>query len=404
VSKTSILAVEGLSKKYSHRLQRAVAYGAADILREFVPGSPGSPGIRPGEFWAIDELTFSLAPGEALAVVGPNGAGKSTLLKVIYGLLKPDRGQVTIRGRLEAMIELGANLAGVLSGRENILLGASLHGLTGRSARALVEDVIAFAELDEFIDDPVQHYSSGMRAKLSYALSACLRPEILLVDEVLAVGDVAFQRKCLNHMRGYLADGGSLLLVSHNIYQVQVVCERAILLDHGRLAFDGPVVETVGRMFGAGSDGEIHRHKRTADEPAVIEEIIAETPGGGSPRTGAPLRLTLRCQIAERLEALWGFTIWTGDQWVCITGEVSPTPLMLEPGSVSLSCVIPELPLVGGRYLLRAALIEAATGQPIALLGWRDAPVAFEVAATPTHEINNKIATNQLVLVKVDWS
>ena len=189
----AILSVAHVSKKYAQQLRRSLWYGARDIARELVPfGSNESP-LRPGEFWALDDVSFELERGSSLAVVGGNGAGKSTLLKILYGLLKPDRGEVRVRGRMEALLELGTGFNPLLSGRENVGVGAALHGFDGRQTSALLERVIDFAELGEFIDAPLQAYSTGMKTRLAYALSANLEPDVLLVDEVLAVGDVAFQ-------------------------------------------------------------------------------------------------------------------------------------------------------------------------------------------------------------------
>src|SRR5688572_9077508 len=208
-----VLTVSDLSKRYSQSLRRSLAYAVRDFGRELWPWASGEPRLRKGEFWALDGISFSLGRGEAMGIVGHNGAGKSTLLKALYGLIKPDRGEIRIRGRTEALIELGTGFNGLLSGRENVMVGAVLHGFDSGRARRLVDQVVDFAELAEFIDAPVQSYSSGMRARLAYALASQLEPDLLLVDEVLAVGDVTFQRKCFNHMRAYLDNGGALLFV-----------------------------------------------------------------------------------------------------------------------------------------------------------------------------------------------
>ena len=242
-----MISVSHLSKKYCHELRRGLWYGVRDIAREIIPRR-GEAGLRPGEFWALDDVSFEVRRGESLAITGANGAGKSTLLKILYGILKPDRGEVRVSGRVEALIELGAGFNPVLTGRENVRVGAALHGLNARETAALMERVLDFSELGAFVDDPVQSYSSGMKARLAYALAANLDPDVLLVDEVLAVGDFAFQRKCVRHMQSYLAGGGALLFVSHNMYQMQAICERGFLLDHGRLTFEGSAVEMLNRL------------------------------------------------------------------------------------------------------------------------------------------------------------
>lgn len=214
------LSVSNLSKKYCGDLKKALFYGLGDIAGEMSGRQWWAGRLRPGEFWALDDISFDVRRGEAVAVIGRNGAGKSTLLRVIYGLLKPDMGQVRIAGRSEAIIELGTGFNPLLTGRENIEVGASLHGLDPDATGRLLEAVIDFAELAEFIDAPLLSYSSGMKARLAYSLAAHLGPDLLLVDEALAVGDLAFQHKCIRHMRQFVQGGGSLLLVSHNVQQI----------------------------------------------------------------------------------------------------------------------------------------------------------------------------------------
>jgi len=400
----TVLSVSRLSKKYALQLRRALWYGMRDIARELLPGG-GTGGLRPGEFWAIDDVSFELARGESLAIVGRNGAGKSTLLKVLYGLLKPDRGEVRLRGRAEAMIELGTGLNPLLTGRENIRVGAALHGLAPRATAELLDAVIDFTELGEFIDAPVQSWSAGMKARLSYALAAHLDPDVLLVDEVLAVGDFAFQRKCVTHMRAFLDRGGSLLLVSHNTHQIQSVCERGLLLDRGRLIFQGTAVETLNVMFEQRpADNTARPAAAPAIGPITIEELLAEPLQGDAVRTGEAVRIRLRYVAGERADVLWGFSIWMGDQWVCVAGEYDAERRTLDAGEGELTCVIPRLPLVGGRYALRAGILDFDTRLPLALVGWHDTPSVLDVRSSASVLSNTQMAANQMITMDVDWS
>lgn len=402
----TVLSVSHVSKKYAQQLRRALWYGVRDIAGELLARRtrPDAHPLRAGEFWALDDISFELGPGESLAIVGNNGAGKSTLLRVLYGLLKPDRGEVRLQGRAEALIELGTGFHPLLTGRENIRLGAALYGLTPRQAAELYEKVVDFAELGDFLDAPVQSYSSGMRARLGYAIAAHLEPDVLMVDEVLAVGDLAFQRKCATHMRGYLARGGSLLLVSHNTYQIQAVCERGILLDRGRLTFTGTAVETLNAMFEQrlAADGP-----RLATAPAigpmVIEDLVAEPVRGDAIRTDEPVRITMRYYAETLLDVLWGFSIWTADGWICVAGEYDTMKRTITPGQGQFTCMIPRIPLVGGRYSLRAGVLDCETRQPIALLGHQDAGVVFDVRSNASALSNTKMMLNQLVTIDVDW-
>ena len=407
-----VLSVRDLSKKYASSLRRALWYGVKDIARELVPVPEGDRGLRPGERWALDGVSFDVERGSALAIVGANGAGKSTLLKVLYGLLKPDRGEVRLHGRVEGLIELGTGFNPLLTGRENALVAAALNGIGGSDATALLEAVIDFAELGDAIDVPVQSYSSGMKARLSYAVAASMAADILLVDEVLAVGDLAFQRKCAAHMRRYLDRGGSLLLVSHNTYQVQSLCDRGLLLDQGQVIFRGSAVETLNAMFERRFVQEGRTGRPTAASPIgpiTIEELRAEPVDGDAIRTGDPVRIHMRYNAQVEAHVYWGFSIWTADQWVCVAGDYHLHGRTLPIGDGVLSCVLPAFPLVGGRYMLRGGICDAESFQPLALYGWADVAAPLDVRAPidlPEEDAllsNALISLSQLVTIDVVW-
>jgi ABC-type polysaccharide/polyol phosphate transport system ATPase subunit len=398
-----VLSVAGVSKKFAADLKRSLGYGLRDIARE-IAGAPRAPGLRPGEFWALEDISFEVAPGESLAVVGHNGAGKSTLLKILYGLLKPDAGEVRVRGRAQAIIELGTGFNGLLTGRENVEVGAALHGLGAAEAKRLLDQVVDFAELETFIDSPVQSYSSGMKARLSYALSAHLEPDLLLVDEVLAVGDTAFQRKCVNHMRRYLDGGGALLLVSHNTYQIQTLCNRGLLLDRGRVVYEGTAVDTLSQSF------ERRQNERpgtaralTSAGPVRILGVETSGPDGGAVHSGEAMRVRVLYHADEPIEVIWGFSVWSQDQWICIGGGNDLARHSLAPGEGVLSCTVPRLPLVGGRYAVRTGLLDADSGHALATQGVYDAGQPLVVREAPSAHTNFKMATNQLVNFDIEW-
>ena len=395
-----VLAVRGLSKKYCSSA-RAARYALRDIAGELLPSRRPAT-LRAGEFWALHDVSFDLDPGEAMAVLGRNGTGKTTLLKLAYGLLKPDEGEIRVGGSVEALIELRAGVNPALTGRENIGLGAALSGLDSGAARTLAEQAEAFAGLDGFMDTPVQSYSSGMRARLAFAIVVGLKPDLLLVDEALAVGDVNFQRKCMTALRAYLADGGSLLFVTHNIYQAQAICQRAMLLDYGRLAYAGTALEATARMLAPRNGDSDPQLPADTGGPLTIEALHAEPVAGGSIRTGEAVRLTIDYRARERVDAIWGFTIWTGDQWVCITGDSSFERVPIVPGSGRLSCVIPRLPLVPGRYLVRFSINEHES--LVALTDWNAGTLPLEVGAAPNLMTNAQAQLGQLMQIDVDWA
>lgn len=201
---------------------------------------------RSGEdFWAVRDLNLTIQPGESVAVVGGNGAGKSTLLGLIAGTLSPTRGRISVVGRVGALLELGAGFHPDLTGRENVYLNASLLGLQREEAEAQFEPIVAYSELRDFIDVPLRNYSSGMQVRLGFSVAIHIQPDILIMDEVLAVGDQSFQNKCMRSIREFQAAGRTILFVSHSAQQVAELCRRVVWLDHGRLRMQGPAEEVL---------------------------------------------------------------------------------------------------------------------------------------------------------------
>lgn len=229
-----IIDVRALSKKYSRNAHAHLGYGLTDLFDELF-GRQRSLQLRKDEFWAIRDVSFTLEPGDTFGLVGRNGAGKSTLLKAMHGLTKPDAGEVRVHGRVQALINLQAGFNPNLSGRDNVLNATSLAGLRRKQGLDIMDEVIDFAELEQFIDSPVRTYSSGMKARLGFGVAVHMRPQVLLIDEVLAVGDFAFQNKCYTRMQQMKKTGVTIVLVSHSHAKILQLCERAIWLDHGEV-------------------------------------------------------------------------------------------------------------------------------------------------------------------------
>ena len=227
-----LIKVEGLSKKFCKDLKTSLWYGVKDLVSN-IQGNKNERELRDKEFWAVKDVNFELRRGECLGLIGHNGAGKSTLLKILNGLINPDSGKVTIKGRVGALIELGAGFNPILSGRENIYNNGAVLGFTKKEIEGKVEDIIDFSEIREFIDMPVQNYSSGMKVRLGFAVAAQMEPDVLIIDEVLAVGDVGFRIKCLNKISEML-NSCAIILVSHSMPQIARICTNGLLLDKGR--------------------------------------------------------------------------------------------------------------------------------------------------------------------------
>lgn len=232
-----LVKVRNVSKKFCRNLKHSLWYGMKDLTSELMGRMNAQRDLRNEEFWAVKDVSFDLKRGECLGLIGRNGAGKSTILKMLGGLIKPDTGEITCRGGVGALIELGAGFNPVLTGRENIYINASVLGMAKSEIDERLQSIIDFAEVGDFIDAPVQSYSSGMKVRLGFAVASQMAPDILLIDEVLAVGDTGFRYKCQNCIKDLLGNTG-VIFVSHTMPQVASICDRVLLLDHGEVKMD----------------------------------------------------------------------------------------------------------------------------------------------------------------------
>jgi homopolymeric O-antigen transport system ATP-binding protein len=255
MSSEPVIDAQSVGKRY--RLGRRESYGA---LRDVLAGAMTAPvrllrrghGEPAPELAALDDVSFSVARGEVLGLIGANGAGKSTLLKVLSRITEPTEGRVVIRGRVGSLLEVGTGFHPELTGRENIFLNGTILGMRKAEIDRRFDEIVEFSGVSRFLDTPVKRYSSGMQVRLAFAVAAHLEPEILLVDEVLAVGDAEFQQRCLGRMREVTQEGRTVVFVSHNLSAIRSLCDRALVLEKGRLVFDGATDEAVHRYLGQG--------------------------------------------------------------------------------------------------------------------------------------------------------
>jgi lipopolysaccharide transport system ATP-binding protein len=304
------IRIEHLGKCY--RVNHATQRGGYKTLRESLTGLATAPlqrwrqGGSCGDtepFWALKDVSFDVQPGEVVGIIGRNGAGKSTLLKILSRITKPSTGRVTLNGRVASLLEVGTGFHPELTGRENIYLNGSILGMKRGEIQRKFDEIVAFAEVEKFLDTPVKRYSSGMYVRLAFAVAAHLEPEILIVDEVLAVGDAEFQRKCLGKMKDISRGGRTVLFVSHNMSAVEAMCNRVSLLHQGKTLFDGPSrsgVQTYLTSRPCGHKDGVFR--RTAAEIASFNTCIVEAMVlsdqdfcGGGYQTGTPLEFVIRC-------------------------------------------------------------------------------------------------------------
>jgi lipopolysaccharide transport system ATP-binding protein len=250
---TAAIRVEQLGKRYriGHAREESVRDALAHAARAPLRLLRRQRRDDGDTVWAVRDLNFEVARGEAVGIIGRNGAGKSTLLKLLSRITRPTTGRAMWRGRLTSLLEVGTGFHPDLTGRENVFLNASILGMSRATIRQKLDDIVAFAEIEKFLDTPVRHYSSGMYMRLAFAVAAHLEPEILVLDEVLAVGDAAFQEKCRSFIERILHGGSTLLLVSHNLHAIGTLCSRALYLDRGMLRRDGPVEEVIGAYLEA---------------------------------------------------------------------------------------------------------------------------------------------------------
>jgi lipopolysaccharide transport system ATP-binding protein len=249
----TLVNVENVSKKFCRSLKRSLWYGVRDIgveLLGYNQSQNGLPSLRRDEFWAVQNIAFELKRGDCLGLIGRNGAGKSTLLKMLNGLIKPDSGRIEMRGRIGALIELGTGFNPILTGRENIYVNGSVLGFTKKETDRKFEAIVEFAEIGDFIDMPVKNYSSGMKVRLGFAVAAQMEPDILLIDEVLAVGDLGFKAKCYNAIHE-ITKNAAVIFVSHSMPQIAKVCNMGLIMDFGKVGlFSRNTAEVIDEYFG----------------------------------------------------------------------------------------------------------------------------------------------------------
>jgi ABC-type polysaccharide/polyol phosphate transport system ATPase subunit len=367
------------------------------LLRDQLQGLPARlrGGDRRGWRWALRDIGLSIEPGESVGLVGSNGSGKSTLLKLLTGVMHPHSGQVEAAGRVGALIEVRAGIHPDLTGRENIQLYGALLGLTRRQVRERFDEIVGFAELEGAVERQVKHYSMGMQMRLGFAVAAFLEPDVLLVDEVLAVGDASFQQRCLDRMRAVLAQGTTLVLVSHDLAAIEATCTRGIWLNQGVMRADGAVREVVA-AYRQSIEAAAESASNVQGQGAVrLLKLEVAGPDGGI-RTQQPLDVRLVLESRR----VWPRRLYLG------VSEGTATPIFMlrrdlnmPDGELEIHCAIPRLPLPRGRYWLWAGVFE---GHNQDTLPWQ--PVArFEVTGPDLDERPQGIVCPAPVHVEAAW-
>jgi ABC-type polysaccharide/polyol phosphate transport system ATPase subunit len=304
--------------------------------------------------WALQDVSFSVREGEALGIVGHNGAGKTTVLKLLSGITAPTHGQIRIRGRLAALIEVSSGFHPELTGRENVYLYGAMLGMRRAEIARKMDSIIDFSGIEKYIDVPVKRYSSGMYVRLGFAVAAHLEPDVVLLDEVLAVGDVAFQAKCMDRISLLRKSGRTIVLVSHDLASVYRLCDRALLLDHGRVVVEGAPRGVIDRyQQTAFSPPEARGELDPSKKAECIEISFFSAEPGDVIRTGYPVVAQLRYRASTAIaEAVFRISLYWPSGYLCaqLTSETSGRTHDLEPGHGTIEFQCPVLPVVPGLY------------------------------------------------------
>jgi lipopolysaccharide transport system ATP-binding protein len=377
-----VIAAENLSKSYlvGHQSSARERYSALrDVLArearnfarkglDFVRGRQIVQGDEVEEFWALRDVSFEVRRGEVLGIIGRNGAGKSTLLKILSRITEPTRGRVTIRGRVASLLEVGTGFHPELTGRENIYLNGAILGMTQREIRKKFEEIVAFAEVEPFLDTPVKRYSSGMYVRLAFAVAAHLEPEILVVDEVLAVGDAAFQKKCLGKMSNIVAQHGrTVVFVSHNMGVIREFVSRGVWLDQGHLAYDGNVSAAISSYLESGeaSDkmdtGLCHHPNRLPRMKKILRSVELKTEHGERTRhfsQDTSIVIEIHYDAKNTVLAGCGVILKTVEGIVVggFNTYMAERPPHRIPSTGSVRFTLPARQLTPGKYLLTVSV------------------------------------------------
>jgi lipopolysaccharide transport system ATP-binding protein len=372
-----LVSVENVSKKFCRSLKRSLWYGIQDMagaLNPFesapamLPSENGADErLRKDEFWAVKDISFEVRRGDCLGLIGHNGAGKSTLLKVLNGLIRPDAGRVTMRGRVGSLIELNAGFNPILSGRENVFHQASILGFTQADTKKRFDEIVEFSEVGQFIDMPVQNYSSGMKVRLGFAVAAQLEPDVLLIDEVLAVGDVGFRAKCLARMAELRRDC-AFIFVSHSMPQIARISTHVLHMDHGKCMV---LTSEISKGLDSYYEGFATATGSSAGTGDVIAERISASAGDSVAEQGEQLPVTWGQDVDIELDLLFGENVHEATcQLLLWNQEMVPVVdvvgsdfrrVLVEPGSdrrCTVRARISGLQLNSGRYALSLIILS----------------------------------------------
>jgi len=393
---TNIVMVKDVSKKYCKSLKHTMSYGIRDIARNALGMNSNASKLRDGEFWAVDDVSFEVEKGKSLGIIGANGSGKTTLLKMLNGIFMPDNGRIEISGRVGALIEVGAGFHPLLTGRENIYVNGTILGMSKKEIERKLDAIIDFADIGDFIDSPVKHYSSGMYVRLGFAIAIHTEPDILLMDEIMAVGDAAFQKKCFSSLRNFTERGGTLLFVSHDLSITVSLCDQALLFLGGKMVLKGATNEVVNYYKGIISSGKWpdanivsashspKSHRFGAGGAEIVDIVLCNIAGKKTKIFFSGENLIVRfCVRFDKSvnDPVYGLTVKDKnglDLYMSDTFRLNKEFPAVSPGSVVQAEMEFRLPLIAGTYFITVVISELGSNGHICLDGIFDA-VDFSV-------------------------
>ena len=352
------IEVDGVSKRYSRSLRRSLWYGVRDIGKEVAGRGQYAETLRQSEFWALRDVSFSVGRGEAVGLIGHNGAGKTTLLKLINGLIKPTTGMIVVHGSVRALIALNAGFNPILTGRENVRVASAVLGMGKREIDRHLDEIVEFAEIGDFIDSPVRSYSTGMAARLGFSIAVHTQPDILLVDEVLAVGDLNFAIKCYRKINEFRNNGGSIVLVSHNAYSIRSNCDRVVWIENGVVEAIGPTADVCDAYEAAVARQDA---KEADEEYADGSVFLAAVRHPEVVDTGSRFALELELEVTRPLDrpiVALSFSTIDGHPVVQNTSASDGADLRLEVGRNVVQVVYKDLPVTRGIYCINVVIAE----------------------------------------------
>jgi lipopolysaccharide transport system ATP-binding protein len=389
-----VLQCEGVGKKFCASLKKSMLYGGADILQNSLGITPNSSVLRKDEFWAVDDVSFSLKEGECFGIIGPNGSGKTTLLKMLNGIFMPDKGRITVNGKVSALIQVGAGFHPMLSGRENIYINGAILGMSKKEVDQKFDAIVDFAQIGDFLDAPVKNYSSGMYVRLGFAIAVHGDPKILLIDEILAVGDKEFQIKCYQKMNEIKKMGTTIILVAHNEYTIREYTQRCLYLDHGKQRFLGSSEEAINVYI-----KDIHQHKAnhqpdqssvntSEHKPVAIQSLKFLNADGREIdfiESGAPITLLVQFTVHQQVHSMIVGVNFYGGNTNGLTFAVNSDyeKVVIKeflPGEHSIKIHIPHFHLPTDDYLCSVTIAKENVTN---LIDWHDYKYKLVVGRAP---------------------